>query len=183
MNRLFLFLIICFCSHYCFAQTNEAAYIQGNTAISPKIFSQHKIKKEVIYSVHIKNEKLDSFMHKTRFYDSAGNVTKEIYPFLTGVGSTIFYYDTHGKLIKQASPETPSEDIEYTYDQYGNLIGTNKKSNGKIITSTLVKYNSKQQPSKQFDLIGNTDTTSTELYCYNNEGRIDSIIVFQNSGK
>ncbi|HMG82174.1 MAG TPA: hypothetical protein VK559_03995 [Ferruginibacter sp.] len=181
MPKIFLLSIIFFYSHYCFAQTNEAAYIQGNISISPKIFSQNKIKKEVIFSVYMNRAKEDSFIHKTKFYDSTGYITKETYPFLTGTGTTLFSYGPHNKLIKEYSPDTPSEDVEYSYDQYGNLINTSKKSNDKKLRSVRSEYNAQQQLIKRLDIVGDNDINSTEQYCYNATGKIDSIIIFQNS--
>jgi len=182
MRRLFLLLIISTCSTYCFSQSNEVDHLRGNITISPKIFSRNNITKEVIFSVNMDKANKDSFMYKTKLYDTAGNITKEIYPFLMGTSNTIFTYNTHNKIIKESSPDRPSEDVEYVYDPSDNLIAYYKKSNGKIMADTRYKYNGRQL-IKKTDMVGDSDITRTEQYQYNKNGKIDSAIVIQSSLK
>jgi hypothetical protein len=181
--RLFLLFIITCCSTYCFSQSNEVAFIRGDNSVSPTIFSKNNIKKEVIYALNMESANKDSFMYKTRLYDSLGNITKEIYPFLGGLSNTIFYYNTHNKVIKEFSPDRPADDVENTYDLHGNLISAYKKSNSKITVGSIFKYNNKQQLIKRADLVGDSDITRTEQYFYNKNGKIDSVIIFQGAEK
>ena len=178
MKIMLLYIAFSIFSLQAFTQQN-LVYFQDYFTNSKETIKSNKIFKEVSYSYYINNEdKLDSSIHKTLYYNEMGDVLEETLFSQTAGTSVVkkfsYLYDQKSRIVKKSRNwEGEILFYEYEYDSSGNEINVYEYN----LDTSQLKIETKIYDEKNNLILVKTKINNGSVFIsrkiiYNPDGRI-----------